>query len=132
MANTTSAKKATRKIARRTIINKSRRTQMRGAVRLVEDAIEDILEAVREKLPHLSEVVEEVPVVVLDLPTPAMLRDLGIDPNDEEEARSLCGLHSGTMNPETSEPSPTPSQLPFTPPSSYRQDGSRSGVMPRS
>ena len=33
MANTTSAKKATRKIARRTIINKSRRTQMRGAVR---------------------------------------------------------------------------------------------------
>ncbi|NEN39754.1 30S ribosomal protein S20, partial [Escherichia coli] len=39
MANTTSAKKATRKIARRTIINKSRRTQMRGAVRSVEDAI---------------------------------------------------------------------------------------------
>jgi len=36
MANTTSAKKATRKIARRTIINKSRRTQMRGAVRTVE------------------------------------------------------------------------------------------------
>ena len=33
MANTTSAKKATRKIARRTIINKSRRTQMRGSVR---------------------------------------------------------------------------------------------------
>ncbi|WP_315702408.1 MULTISPECIES: 30S ribosomal protein S20 [unclassified Bradyrhizobium] len=39
MANTTSAKKATRKIARRTIINKSRRTQMRGAVRSVEEAI---------------------------------------------------------------------------------------------
>ena len=39
MANTTSAKKATRKIARRTVINKSRRTQMRNAVRLVEDAI---------------------------------------------------------------------------------------------
>lgn len=39
MANTTSAKKATRKIARRTAINKSRRTQMRGAVRNVEDAI---------------------------------------------------------------------------------------------
>jgi small subunit ribosomal protein S20 len=39
MANTTSAKKATRKIARRTAINKSRRTQMRGAVRGVEDAI---------------------------------------------------------------------------------------------
>jgi small subunit ribosomal protein S20 len=39
MANTTSAKKATRKIARRTVINKSRRTQMRGAVRNVEEAI---------------------------------------------------------------------------------------------
>jgi small subunit ribosomal protein S20 len=39
MANTTSAKKATRKIARRTEINKSRRTQMRGSVRLVEEAI---------------------------------------------------------------------------------------------
>ena len=39
MANTSSAKKATRKIARRTIINKSRRTQMRGAVRQVEDAL---------------------------------------------------------------------------------------------
>jgi len=39
MANTTSAKKATRKIARRTEINKSRRTQLRGAVRSVEEAI---------------------------------------------------------------------------------------------
>jgi small subunit ribosomal protein S20 len=39
MANTTSARKATRKIARRTIINKSRRTQMRGAIRTVEEAI---------------------------------------------------------------------------------------------
>jgi small subunit ribosomal protein S20 len=39
MANTTSAKKATRKIARRTVVNKSRRTQMRSAVRQVEEAI---------------------------------------------------------------------------------------------
>lgn len=39
MPNTSSAKKATRKIARRTAINKSRRTQMRGAVRGVEEAI---------------------------------------------------------------------------------------------
>ena len=39
MANTTSAKKATRKIARRTIVNKARRTQMRGSVRTVEAAI---------------------------------------------------------------------------------------------
>src|SRR6202020_861892 len=39
MANTPSAKKPTRKIARRTIINKSRRTQMRSSVRSVEEAI---------------------------------------------------------------------------------------------
>ncbi len=39
MANTTSAKKATRKIARRTIVNQARRSRMRGAVRKVEEAI---------------------------------------------------------------------------------------------
>ncbi len=39
MANTTSAKKATRKIARRTAVNKGRRSRMRSAVRLVEEAV---------------------------------------------------------------------------------------------
>ena len=39
MANTTSAKKATRKIARRTIVNKNRRSRMRSFVRSVEEAI---------------------------------------------------------------------------------------------
>jgi small subunit ribosomal protein S20 len=39
MANTTSAKKATRKIARRTEINKSRRSRVRTFVRKVEEAI---------------------------------------------------------------------------------------------
>jgi small subunit ribosomal protein S20 len=39
MANTKSAKKATRKIARRTIVNKSRRSQTRSAVRNVESAV---------------------------------------------------------------------------------------------
>jgi len=39
MANTTSAKKATRKIARRTEVNKARRTRVRGFVRKVEEAI---------------------------------------------------------------------------------------------
>lgn len=39
MANTKSAKKATRKIARRTIVNKARRSRMRTAVRKVEEAI---------------------------------------------------------------------------------------------
>jgi small subunit ribosomal protein S20 len=39
MANTTSAKKATRKIARRTEVNKARRSQMRTYLRKVEEAI---------------------------------------------------------------------------------------------
>jgi len=39
MANTSSARKATRKIARRTEINKGRRSKMRNYVRKVEEAI---------------------------------------------------------------------------------------------
>ncbi|OJU01099.1 30S ribosomal protein S20 [Metarhizobium album] len=39
MANTTSAKKATRKIARRTAINKNRRSRVRSFIRKVEEAI---------------------------------------------------------------------------------------------
>ncbi|MFT4000072.1 MAG: 30S ribosomal protein S20 [Rhizobium sp.] len=39
MANTTSAKKATRKIARRTEVNKARRSRVRTFVRQVEEAI---------------------------------------------------------------------------------------------
>jgi small subunit ribosomal protein S20 len=56
MANTTSAKKATRKIARRTIINKSRRTQMRGSVRIVEEAIKsgdpELMQAAQRNIIH--------------------------------------------------------------------------------
>jgi small subunit ribosomal protein S20 len=39
MANTKSAKKAARQAARRTVINKSRRSRMRTALRKVEEAI---------------------------------------------------------------------------------------------
>ena len=39
MANTSSARKATRKIARKTEINKTRRSLLRGSVRKVEEAI---------------------------------------------------------------------------------------------
>jgi small subunit ribosomal protein S20 len=39
MANTASAKKAARKIARRMVVNKARRSRMRGVVREVEEAI---------------------------------------------------------------------------------------------
>jgi len=40
MANTKSAKKASRKIARRTEVNKARRSRMRTYLRQVEEAIE--------------------------------------------------------------------------------------------
>ena len=39
MANTKSAKKAVRRIARETEVNKARRTRVRGEVRKVEEAI---------------------------------------------------------------------------------------------
>lgn len=39
MANTKSAKKAVRQTIRRTAVNKTRRSQMRGSVRKVEEAI---------------------------------------------------------------------------------------------
>lgn len=39
MANTSSAKKATRKIARRTAVNKNRRSRVRNFVRKVEEAL---------------------------------------------------------------------------------------------
>lgn len=39
MANTSSAKKAVRKIARRTAVNRSRRSQMRTCIRKVEEAL---------------------------------------------------------------------------------------------
>jgi small subunit ribosomal protein S20 len=41
MANTSSAKKAVRKIARRTAINRQRRSRMRTYVRKVEEALEN-------------------------------------------------------------------------------------------
>ena len=40
MANTKSAKKAVRKISKRTDVNKARRTRMRSEVRKVEEAIQ--------------------------------------------------------------------------------------------
>ncbi len=57
MANTASAKKMTRKIAKRTAINRSRRSRMRTFVRKVEEAIatgnqQDALAALRAAEPR--------------------------------------------------------------------------------
>jgi small subunit ribosomal protein S20 len=59
MANTKSAKKATRQIARREVINKSRRTRLRGAMRTVEEAI-----ASGDRSRALAAMTEAEPVIV--------------------------------------------------------------------
>jgi small subunit ribosomal protein S20 len=58
MANTTSARKAARKIARRTEVNRARRTRVRSAIRQVEEAIaagdrNKALEAMKQAEPQL-------------------------------------------------------------------------------
>lgn len=62
---------------------------------LVEEAIGSLPD-------RLHELLDEVPVVVLDRPTAEMLRDLDIDPADTEAALEICGLHSGTPDTEAS------------------------------
>ena len=59
MANTSSARKATRKIARRTEINKSRRSKFRSCVRKVEEAI-----AAGDHAKALSALKEAEPVIM--------------------------------------------------------------------
>ena len=58
MANTRSAKKAIRKMARRTSVNQSRRSRIRTYVRKVEEAIENgskeaALDALKDAQPQL-------------------------------------------------------------------------------
>jgi small subunit ribosomal protein S20 len=64
MANTSSARKAARKIARRTVINKARRTRARSAVRAVEEAIaagdrNKALEALKTAEPQLMRAAQQ-------------------------------------------------------------------------
>jgi len=59
MANTKSAKKATRQIARRTVVNKSRRTRVRSAMRKVEEAI-----AAGDRSRALAAMAEAEPAVI--------------------------------------------------------------------
>lgn len=59
MANTKSAKKAARQITRRTVINKSRRSRLRGAVRKVEEAI-----AAGDRSGALAAMAEAEPVII--------------------------------------------------------------------
>ena len=55
---------------------------------LVDDAVGALPARIRALL-------DEVPLVVLDQPDAAMLRDVGVDPADSEALDELCGLHTG-------------------------------------
>jgi len=59
MANTKSAKKATRQIERRTVINRARRSRLRSAVRKVEEAI-----AAGDRSLALAAMAEAEPVII--------------------------------------------------------------------
>jgi small subunit ribosomal protein S20 len=59
MANTKSAKKAARQSARRTVVNKARRSRLRSAVRKVEEAI-----SAGDRKAALAAMVEAEPVII--------------------------------------------------------------------
>ena len=59
MANTKSAKKATRQIARRTAVNKARRSRMRSATRKVEEAL-----AARDRSGALAAMAKAEPALI--------------------------------------------------------------------
>lgn len=75
------------------------------------DRFDALLEEGLETLPPaLRDLLEEVPLVVLDEPTDDMLRDVGIDPADPDARAELCGLHTGI--PDTERSLDAPPELP--------------------
>jgi len=61
-----------------------------------------LLEEELERLPpHLHELLEEAPLIVEDRPSPALMREMGIESDD-----MLCGLHTGVPLTERSVESP--------------------------
>lgn len=68
--------------------------------RAQRDLFDRLVERVLESLPGaVLDALEEMPLVVLDAPSPQMLADLEMAPEDIDE---LAGLHSGFANTETS------------------------------
>jgi len=55
--------------------------------------VEDVIRALPARYAAL---LDEISIVVLDEPTPEMLRDLGLDPREPGIADEICGLHTGT------------------------------------
>lgn len=60
--------------------------------RAERERFDALVERVIAALPvELREMIEETPVIVEDHPSPSLLQELGMDPDEE----GLCGLHSG-------------------------------------
>lgn len=61
------------------------------------DRFDAILDRVLAALPDaILDLLDEVPLIVLDEPTEGILESLGVPPEERaEEAALLCGLHSG-------------------------------------
>lgn len=65
---------------------------------------DSLLEEVIERLPRrVRMVLDELPVIVIDRPTNALLDELGIPAEEQDDAaEELCGLHTGVCLPERS------------------------------
>jgi predicted Zn-dependent protease with MMP-like domain len=60
------------------------------------DRFDRLIERVIDQLPdRLRDLLEEIPVVVEDAPSPEVLGFFGIDPSDPDARTELCGLHTG-------------------------------------
>lgn len=56
------------------------------------DRFDELMEEEVERLPaRLKRMLAETPLIVDDAPSRRLMRELGLDPNEED----LCGLHSG-------------------------------------
>jgi len=57
---------------------------------------DELVEAVIGSLPaRLREMLEEIPVIVDDVPSDDVLVSMGLDPADPDIRAELCGLHTG-------------------------------------
>jgi predicted Zn-dependent protease with MMP-like domain len=76
----------------------------------LRDRFDAILEEVIAGLPRgIARLLDEMPIVVDDRPSPQVLRDLGMR---EEESDELCGLHTGVAFTErTVEEADAPSEI---------------------
>lgn len=75
----------------------------------MQERFDGLLEGVIDALPaSYRSLLDEIPVIVMDRPSRDMIRDLRRDGtlppegDDEEEASSLCGLHTGVPGTERS------------------------------